>query len=131
MPQTELAPGQEPYLRYCASCHGNDGAGKPPTFPPLAGSDWLELGPDAIVLIILNGLQGEIEVSGQRFRGYMPPMRHLSDEQIAQIMTYIGHAWASWEATPDPQRVAALRQAGDAQIFRGRAELERALAPTQ
>lgn len=109
-PPSELAFGQEPYLRYCASCHGNQGQGKLPTFPPLAGSEWLALGPDALGLIVLYGLKGEIEVSGRTYRGYMPPMQHISDEDIAAILTYMGRDWAEREDAVSAARIAELRQ---------------------
>ncbi|NKI35843.1 cytochrome c [Wenzhouxiangella sp. XN79A] len=105
----ELVEGQEPYLRFCASCHGNEGGGKPPAFPPIAGSEWLDLGPDAIALVVLGGLSGEIEVAGRTYRGYMPPMRQLSDQEIAGLLGYIGRAWTDWERLPEPARIAELR----------------------
>lgn len=111
-PPGELAFGQEPYLRYCASCHGNQGLGKPPTFPPMANSEWLELGNDALGLIVLYGLRGEIEVAGQRYRGYMPPMQHISDEDIAALLTYINATWGSGE-TMSADDVLRLRGAFD------------------
>lgn len=109
VPPTELAFGQEPYLRYCASCHGNQGQGKPPTFPPLAGSEWLMLGPDALSLIVLYGLKGEIEVQGRTYRGYMPPMQHISDEDIAALLTYMTQTWVGEEQAVMPEDVARLR----------------------
>lgn len=109
-PPGELAFGQEPYLRYCASCHGNQGLGKPPTFPPLANSEWLELGNDALGLIVLYGLRGEIEVAGRRYRGYMPPMQHISNEDIAALLTYTNAAWGSGEtmSADDVQRLRGV-----------------------
>lgn len=109
VPTGELAFGQEPYLRYCASCHGNQGLGKPPTFPPLAGSEWLSLGPDALALIVLYGLKGEIEVQGRTYRGYMPPMQHISDEDIAALLTYMNQAWAGTDQAVMPEEVMRLR----------------------
>lgn len=105
----EMAPGQEPYLRHCASCHGNSGEGKPPAFPPLAGSEWLDLGPQAMALIVLNGLRGEIEVAGRTYRGFMPPMRHIDDEEIAALIGFIEHAWAGREPDLDAADIARLR----------------------
>ncbi len=112
-PSGELAFGQEPYLRYCASCHGNQGGGKPPTFPPLANSEWLALGPDAVGLIVLYGLRGEIEVAGQTYRGYMPPMQHISDEDIAAILTYLNEAWVADGGAVAAADIARLRGAFD------------------
>jgi len=108
-PPGELAFGQEPYLRYCASCHGNQGQGKPPTFPPMANSEWLELGNDALGLIVLYGLRGEIEVAGQTYRGYMPPMQHISDADIAALLTYINTTWGPGDAPMVAEEVSRLR----------------------
>lgn len=112
-PPAELAFGQEPYLRYCASCHGNQGGGKPPTFPPLAQSEWLTLGSDALGLIVLYGLKGEIEVAGQTYKGYMPPMQHISDEEIAALLTYMNEAWADGGEAVSAADITRLRGAFD------------------
>ena len=128
----ELAVGQEPYLRYCASCHGNQGEGKPPSFPPLAGSEWLDLGTDAIALIVLGGLSGEIEVAGQTYRGYMPPMRHLSDEDITALIGYIGEQWADWAEPITQERVTELRgKVGGTRPIQGLEGLETLLEEIQ
>jgi mono/diheme cytochrome c family protein len=114
-PPGEMAPGQEPYLRWCAQCHGNQGEGKPPAFPPLAGSEWLELPDEAMALIVLYGLRGEIEVAGRSYNGYMPPMQHLRDGDIAELIGYMLDAWGGRESRLSEQDIARLRGA-----FQGR-----------
>ena len=109
----ELAPGQEQYLRHCASCHGNQGEGRPPTFPPLAGSEWMELPSEALALIILLGLRGEIEVAGRTYRGYMPPMQHINDEDIAALIGFTERAWAGREPRLSGADVARIRGSFD------------------
>ena len=111
VPPAEMAEGQEPYLRFCASCHGNQGQGKPPTFPPLAGSEWMELSSEALALIVLYGLRGEIEVAGRTYRGYMPPMQHISDEDIAALLGFSERAWSGREPSLDADDIARLRVA--------------------
>ena len=128
----ELAAGQEPYLRYCSTCHGISGEGRPPTFPPLAGSEWLDLGPEATALIVLVGLRGEIEVAGQTYRGYMPPLRHISDQDIAASIGYIDDQWADWPEPLTAARVAALReQLGNRQPIQGLEGLQALLEEIQ
>lgn len=114
-PAGEMAQGQEPYLRWCASCHGLNGEGKPPTFPPIAGSEWLALSDEALALIVLYGLRGEIQVKGQTYRGYMPPMQHLSDQDIADILNFMRSAWTDDKASINAEGVERLRT-----IFPGR-----------
>lgn len=107
----ELAPGQEPYLRFCASCHGNDGRGTPPRFPPLSVAGWTELPPEGVALIVLYGLRGDIEVDGRSYRGFMPPMRNVSDEDIAAIVGYLEREWAGRESDLTAADVGQMREA--------------------
>lgn len=127
-PDEPLEPGEAQYVQYCSACHSRDGAGRPPTFPPLAGSEWLDLGPDAVSLIALLGLRGEIEVSGRTYRGYMPTMRQLDDEEIRLILEYIDQQWADWETVPSTEEIASLRsRVADQPLLEGREALERVL----
>lgn len=107
----ELAEGQEQYLRFCASCHGNQGEGKPPAFPPLANSEWMELPSEALALIVLYGLRGEIEVAGRTYRGYMPPMQHIPDEEIALLLAFSERAWGVRQDGLQADEIARLRTA--------------------
>ena len=124
-PSTGLA-GEAEYLRACATCHGNSGEGRASAFPPLAGSEWLALGPDAIALVVIHGLKGEIEVAGRTYRGYMPPMSQVSDADVAAILGYLDARWAEgWDDADDAFRITQLRADGvDQAIIDGRADLE-------
>lgn len=127
-PSAPLQPGEAEYVRHCATCHSRDGAGRPPGFPPLAGSEWLALGPEAVALIVTLGLRGEIEVAGRTYRGFMPPMRQVKDDEMTAILGFIGGQWAQWDRVPDAAAVAALRQrVADEELLEGRDALERAL----
>jgi len=128
----ELSPGQEPYLRYCASCHGNQGEGRGPSFPPLAGSEWMELPEEALAAIVLYGLRGEIEVAGQRYRGYMPPLSHISDTDVASIIAFIKTQWGDREVEPDVDGVARVRaELSGMRPLEGRPGVEDALESLQ
>ena len=108
------------------ACHGRAGEGRAPTFPPLAGSEWLDLGPDATALIVIHGLKGEIQVAGKTYRGYMPPMNQVRDADVAAILGYIGARWAEgWTDADDVARVTQLRAHGEDQnIIIGLEDLE-------
>lgn len=127
-PDRPPAPGEAEYRRHCATCHQPDGAGRSPTFPPLNGSQWLESGPDGVALVALLGLSGEIRVADRTWRGYMPPMRQVSDDELAALIGYIGREWADWPELPDAGRIAELRRISeDLEQLGGRADLEQAL----
>jgi hypothetical protein len=77
-----------PYQAVCATCHQPEGQGMPGAFPPLAGSEWISNNPEVPIRIVLLGLSGPIEVKGLSFNTLMPPPAGLTDEQIAEAITY-------------------------------------------
>jgi mono/diheme cytochrome c family protein len=87
--------GLEVYNRTCIACHGPDGKGVPGAFPPLDGTDWVTGDPSVPARIILGGLQGPIEVSGQKYENVMPPHTDLKDAEIANVITYIRQSWSN------------------------------------
>jgi mono/diheme cytochrome c family protein len=87
------------YNRTCIACHGADGKGVPGTFPPLDGADWATGDPSVPTRIVLAGLQGPIEVAGQKFNNIMPPHTDLKDAEIADVLTYVRQTWSN-DATP-------------------------------
>lgn len=89
--------GEQLYTLYCSACHAPDGKGaNNGTFPPLAGSPWLEGTPKRSIAIVLNGLHGPIEVKGKTYNLEMPPQgAALSDDQIVAILNYVHTAWGN------------------------------------
>ncbi|HSH26666.1 MAG TPA: cytochrome c [Wenzhouxiangella sp.] len=125
-------PGQTAFARYCAGCHGQQGQGRPPAFPPLAGSEWLSLPPEVPGAIILLGLRGEIEVAGQTYVGYMPPMRHIDDQGVAAIVRYIQRQWSQEAPDWTAKDAAALRaELAGRRTPEGRKGIERILEELQ
>lgn len=51
-----LANGDALYARYCARCHGDNGEGRPPAAPPLAGNRAVSMTSDTdLIRIVLVG----------------------------------------------------------------------------
>jgi ubiquinol-cytochrome c reductase cytochrome b subunit len=85
--------GQAVYSQNCSSCHGAAGAGTPPNFPPLAGNAFVTGDPKQVILTVLNGKTGAIQVNGATYNGQMPPWKSsLSSKDIANVVTYIRSA---------------------------------------
>ena len=71
--QAAKAPrtGAQIFATTCAACHQAQGEGTN-TYPPLAGSEWVN-GPESrMVRILLHGLIGDVEVQGNVYKGAMP-----------------------------------------------------------
>ena len=113
------------YAGNCAACHQADGAGLPGAFPPLAGSGWATEDVETPIRVLLCGLTGEIEVEGATFNGVMPPLGHLTDQQIAMVLTHVRTSFGNDASAVEPAQVAAVRAAlgGRTEMIGGGAEL--------
>jgi mono/diheme cytochrome c family protein len=91
-----LQAGAKLYEQHCVDCHGADGSGQPPAYPPLAGNRALtmELAVNPI-RIVLNG--GFAPGTAGNPRPYsMPPFGHqLNDTEVAQVVSYLRSAWGN------------------------------------
>lgn len=100
-----LKEGARVFSAQCSVCHGHDGTGDGFNYPPLAGSEWMALPPEAISEVVLRGLRGPIEVNGKKWDNYMTPLGpRLTDTQIAAVVTHVLSAFApenKTEATID------------------------------
>jgi|SRR6185369_11117634 len=107
--------GQKVFVAYCQNCHQSNGQGAPSQFPPLAGSEWvLSKAPGRVVRIVMNGLQGTLTVKGQTFESAStsPWKNDLSDEQIADVLTYIrgNKEWGNEASPVIADQVKAIHQ---------------------
>jgi len=84
-----VSAGEKIFSVYCAACHQNDGKGASGRFPPLVGTDWVTGDKKRLIRILLNGLEGAIEVNGETYINAMPQHSFLKDEEIANVLTYI------------------------------------------
>ena len=77
------------YFLYCSGCHQPNGTGATGRFPPLKGTDWVTGDKKRLIHLVLNGMEGDIEVNGEMYNGVMPQHQFLSDSAVADVLTYI------------------------------------------
>jgi nitrite reductase (NO-forming) len=100
--------GQRVFEQNCQACHQQGGQGIPGVFPPLAGSDYLLSKPERSINILIKGLSGKITVNGVKYNGVMPAVS-LSDEKMANVLTYILNSWNNNGGEITPNQVAGER----------------------
>lgn len=91
----QVAAGKALFQGTCSACHQANGEGLGDVFPPLAKSDYLNADKRRAIDHVLNGLSGPVTVNGKTFNGVMPPMSHLPDDDIANILTYVLNSWGN------------------------------------
>lgn len=101
--------GKKIYSANCVACHQPTGQGLPGAFPPLAGSDYLMGDKKRALDVPLKGLAGKITVNGVEYNSAMPSFAHLSDQDIASVMTYIMNSWGNESAEITAEEVANAR----------------------
>lgn len=89
----QIKAGQQLFAGTCSVCHQANGQGLPGVFPPLAKSDLLAATPARITRIITHGLTGKVTVNGTEYNSVMPPMAQLTDDEVANIATYVLNSW--------------------------------------
>nr|MBV6629574.1 c-type cytochrome [Oceanococcus sp. HetDA_MAG_MS8] len=102
--------GAAVYAGNCASCHQANGAGLAGVFPPLDGSEWVVNAPELPIQILLHGINGEMQVNGQRYQGVMPGFAQLSDGELAAVVSYIRGSWSNAASPVSDSDVAVGRE---------------------
>ena len=108
----QFTHGKRIYDAQCASCHGAQGRGKLPHYPPLAANQSITM-TSAVnpIRMVLNG--GYPPGTRRNPMPYgMPPFAHeLNDSDIAAVVTYIRTAWGNRGAPVGVREVNELRAA--------------------
>ncbi len=114
-PPTAPSPGESIYDMACLPCHQPEGKGLPGVYPPLVGSDWVRSDPTRLIKILLHGLAGPVTVAGQDFGGPnavpMPSLGGLTDEQIADVLTFVRKEFGAKSSPVSPAEVKKVRAA--------------------
>jgi mono/diheme cytochrome c family protein len=100
--------GKKIFNQTCVACHQATGLGIPGAFPPLAKSDYLNKDTNRAIKGVVKGLSGAITVNGKKFNSAMPAQA-LSDQQIADVMTYVYSSWGNNKTVVTPAMVKAQR----------------------
>jgi mono/diheme cytochrome c family protein len=102
------------YAGYCASCHGFDGKGFTAYMPGLAGNPVvLHDNPSSLINLTLNAsIPLVVEGAPDAYR--MPQFRQqLSDQDIADVVTFIRKGWGNRAPAVTAAQVAKLRKTTD------------------
>lgn len=109
-PADQIARGKTVYDQLCLACHQADASGVPNLNPPLVKTSWVLGGKKELIKVILLGMDKEIEVNGDYYENVMPPLAHLSDEQIADVLTYVRNSFGNKASSVSGSEVKDVRE---------------------
>ncbi|MBC3198389.1 c-type cytochrome [Pseudomonas poae] len=104
-------PGASVYIDNCAACHRTDGHGYTRVFPALAGNPVLQTADaTSLINIVLNG--GTLPATHTAPSTFTMPAFawRLSDEEVAQVVSFIRGSWGNKGAPITASEVAELRK---------------------
>ena len=106
----DAAAGASLFGANCSACHGDQGAGVPGAFPPLAGDPVVNNDdPTTQIRTVLHGLSGKT-VGGTKYDAAMPPFADvINDQQIANIIDHERSSWGNHGKLMTAKDVATQR----------------------
>jgi len=109
-PPAQMTEGEKLYKGACIACHEADGSGAPRIYPPLPGNANLQSAdPLSTIRIMLDGAQ-TVTTPRAPNAGSMPAYAKWSDQQIADVTSYIRNAWGNTAPAVTSAQVAKARK---------------------
>ena len=88
-----MARGKKLYTTYCLSCHQADGGGVPGLNPPLEKTSYVLGKKKALIRIVLKGMDQKADIDGESYNNTMPPHKFLTNQQIADVLTFVRNSF--------------------------------------
>ncbi len=104
-----LMAGKRVYDMYCLPCHMNNGLGAPGMNPPLAGTEYVLGDKTRLIKVVLQGLNEPIEIKGEIYQNVMASHAFLSDQQIADVLSFVRQSFGNDAEAVTPGEVRQVR----------------------
>ncbi|MFB6317269.1 c-type cytochrome [Saccharicrinis sp. FJH54] len=102
--------GEQVYRQNCLACHQVNGSGVPNLAPTLHNTSYVNGDKSKLIDIVLKGFNEDVEIEGETFANPMPPFAHLSDDDIAKVLTYIRSNFENKAEAVSAEEVKARRE---------------------
>jgi len=107
--KASITRGKTVYAKYCLTCHQVDGSGVANLNPPLINTKWTLGSKTVLIQQVLKGSSGKVEIDGDTFSNTMPPLKVLTDQQIADVLTYVRNSFGNKASAASVGEVKAVR----------------------
>ena len=91
--KVKMESGKKVYQAYCQSCHMENGAGVPRMNGPLIGSKYVAGDKEKLISIVLHGSAAFANDPARTYQNIMPSLANLTDQEIADVLTYIRNSF--------------------------------------
>ncbi|HEX5220971.1 MAG TPA: copper-containing nitrite reductase [Verrucomicrobiae bacterium] len=108
--EIQMEKGRGVFMQTCFVCHQVNGEGIPNQIPPIAKSDFFEkMTDEEAIHTVIAGRTGEVVVNGKKYNGTMTPLNYLSDDQIANVLTYVRNSFGNQGGVITAEQVKKVR----------------------
>lgn len=102
--------GAELYNEYCSTCHTSNGSGYPDVTPTLAGNPTVNAtDPSSVIRVVLDGVESPVSGPGHTQRLMPGYAWQLSNEQVANLLTFMRSRWGNDSGPVSATEVEAHR----------------------
>lgn len=108
--EAKMENGKKVYQTYCQSCHMDDGAGVPRMNAPLIGSQYAAGDKEKLISSVLLGSAAFANDPGRKYQNKMPSLANLTDQEIADVLTYIRNSFNNKGSAIAPEDVKPVRE---------------------
>jgi mono/diheme cytochrome c family protein len=108
--KASIERGKKVYESTCLACHQANGSGVPGMNPPLKKTKWVMGDKKTLINVILKGMDQEIEVNDETYSNTMPSFATLSDQEIADVLTYVRNSFGNKASQIKEADVKKLRE---------------------
>lgn len=109
--ETFERPGAGIYMGFCAKCHEENGTGKSPKLPRLAGSAMvLSANARSLIRLMLEGEKGPVTKNGPKPKEMPSYAKKLTDREIADVLTFVRNNWGNTAPPVTPRDVSLVRE---------------------
>lgn len=91
----QIARGKKIYQQQCLSCHQVDGTGVMNMNPPLVKTTFVLGDKTALIKIVVNGMTTPLTIDDYEYHNVMPPHTTMTDQQIADVLTFVRHSFGN------------------------------------
>jgi mono/diheme cytochrome c family protein len=104
-----MEAGQTVYAGLCLSCHHADGAGSSNLNPSLIKTKGILGNKRDLIECVIKGNYQHTETEGQKFQNTMPPHPELTDDEIANVLTYVRKSFGNKASAVKASEVKTVR----------------------
>ena len=108
--KAKMESGKKVFQLYCQTCHMEDGGGVPGMNAPLTGSKYIAGDKEKLISIVLHGSAAFANDAERKYQNKMPALASLSDQEIADVLTYIRNSFTNKAAAVDAEDVKQVRE---------------------